>query len=54
MTAKKRYDALSSDRSPFLNTADEATKLTLPYLINRDENQSGSRNLKTPWQSVGA
>tara|TARA_B100001250_G_scaffold340123_1_gene307686 strand:+ start:57 stop:1628 length:1572 start_codon:yes stop_codon:yes gene_type:complete len=54
MTAKKRYDALSSDRSPFLNTADEATKLTLPYLITRDENQSSARNLKTPWQSVGA
>ena len=54
MTAKKRYDALSSDRSPFLNTADEATKLTLPYLITRDENQSSARNLSTPWQSVGA
>jgi len=54
MTAKKRYDALSSDRSPFLNTADEATKLTLPYLITRDEDQSSARNLKTPWQSVGA
>jgi len=54
MTAKKRYDALSSDRSPFLNTADEATKLTLPYLITRDENKSSARNLKTPWQSVGA
>ena len=54
MTAKKRYDALSSDRSPFLNTADEATKLTLPYLITRDENQSSARNLNTPWQSVGA
>jgi hypothetical protein len=54
MTAKKRYDALSSDRSPFLNTADEATKLTLPYLITRDENQSSARTLKTPWQSVGA
>jgi len=54
MTAKKRYDALSSDRSPFLNTADEATKLTLPYLITRDESQSSARNLTTPWQSVGA
>jgi len=54
MTAKKRYDALSSDRSPFLNTADEATKLTLPYLISRDESQSSARNLTTPWQSVGA
>ena len=54
-TAKERYDYLSSDRSQFLNEAEEATKLTLPYLIRGHEDQSrGMKQLKTPWQSVGA
>ncbi len=55
MTAKKRYDKLSSDRSQFLNIAYEGTLLTLPYLVSRDEMTTNSaRNIKTPWQSVGA
>lgn len=55
MTAKTRYDALSSDRSQFLNTAQEATKLTLPQLVRgEEENYRGAKNLPTPWQSVGA
>ena len=55
MTAKERYDYLCSDRSQFLNEAEEATKLTLPYLIRGHEDQSkGMKQLKTPWQSVGA
>ena len=55
MTAKQRYDALSSDRSQFLNIAEQATELTLPYLVRRDESyRGGARNLPTPWQSVGA
>tara|TARA_B100000530_G_scaffold331812_1_gene277135 strand:- start:2869 stop:4443 length:1575 start_codon:yes stop_codon:yes gene_type:complete len=55
MTAKTRYDRLSSDRSQFLNTARQAADLTLPYLIREDESYSkGSINLKTPWQSQGA
>ena len=37
MTAKTRYDRLSSDRSQFLNTARQAADLTLPYLIRDDE-----------------
>ena len=53
-TAKERYDALCSDRSQFLNEAEEASKLTLPYLISGEESYRGMRNLKTPWQSVGA
>ncbi len=54
-TAKERYDYLTSDRSQFLNEAEEATKLTLPYLIRGHEDQSkGMKQLKTPWQSVGA
>ena len=54
-TAKERYDYLSSDRSQFLSEAEDATKLTLPYLIRGHEDQSkGMKQLKTPWQSVGA
>ena len=55
MTAKKRYDALRGYRSEYLNKADVAARLTLPYLI-RDEEQTrgGVGDLQTPWQSVGA
>tara|TARA_R100000008_G_scaffold84618_1_gene72503 strand:- start:100 stop:1668 length:1569 start_codon:yes stop_codon:yes gene_type:complete len=55
MTAKKRYDALRGYRTEYLNKADIAARLTLPYLI-RDEEQfrGATRDLDTPWQSVGA
>ena len=55
MTAKRRYDALSSERSQFLNVAKQAADLTLPYLIRGEEqNTKGMRHLPTPWQSIGA
>jgi len=55
MTARSRYDALSSSRSQFLNTARQAANLTLPYLIREDEHTTKSAlKLTTPWQSVGA
>ena len=55
MSAKERYDYLSSDRSQFLTEAEDASKLTLPYLISgHEENVKGMRHLITPWQSVGA
>ena len=55
MTAKSRYDYLSSDRSQFLNEAEDAGELTLPYLIRGHEDDSGGmKQLNTPWQSVGA
>ena len=55
MTAKTRYDILSSDRSQFLSAAEQSSLLTLPYLIREDEsNTRGMRQLPTPWQSVGA
>jgi len=55
MSAKERYDYLSSDRSQFLSEAEDASKLTLPYLIRgHEENARGMKQLKTPWQSVGA
>ena len=55
MSAKERYDYLSSDRSQFLSEAEDATKLTLPYLIRgHEENTKGMQQFKPPWQSVGA
>ena len=54
MNAKSRYDHLSSYRSQFLDTAVECSKLTLPYLIQRDEYRVTHQSLKQPWQSVGA
>ena len=55
MTAKTRYDVLSTDRSHFLRIAEDAAKLTLPHLIRPEgEYTKGAHNLTTPWQSVGA
>ena len=55
MNAKKRYDELSSERTQFLDEARQAAELTLPYLIRgHEEHYSGMKQLKTPWQSVGA
>lgn len=56
MSARKRYDFLSSHRSQFLDTAVECSRLTLPYLIQEDEyaGRSSAKRLITPWQSVGA
>jgi len=54
-TAKERYDYLSSERSQFLTEAEDAANLTLPYLIRgHEESSKGMKQLKTPWQSVGA
>ena len=54
MTAKSRYDALSSNRTSFLDIAVQCSELTLPYLIQRDEGRSTHKSLTQPWQSVGA
>ena len=54
MSAKTRYDVLSSNRSQYLNIAKQASELTIPYLIHEDVTTTGTRTLKTPWQSVGA
>jgi hypothetical protein len=56
MTAKSRYDYLSKYRSTFLDTAVQCSLLTLPTLIQQDDDVGRSTSLKliTPWQSVGA
>ena len=55
MSARTRYDNLASDRSQFLEEARQASELTLPYLIRgHEEYTMGMKQLKTPYQSVGA
>ena len=55
MNARERYNRLTSDRSQFLDTAVECSRLTLPYLISDDLSSHPNRRvLSTPWQSVGA
>ena len=53
-TARERYSKLSSNRHQFLETAIDCSKLTLPYLISRDEERQNHKVLVTPWQSVGS
>jgi len=53
-TARERYNKLSSNRYQFLDTAVECSKLTLPYLISREDESQNHRVLVTPWQSVGS
>ena len=52
--ARERYSSLTSGRTQFLDTAVECSELTLPYLVTRDENSTGKRQLLQPYQSVGA
>jgi len=54
MNARSRYDHLTSYRQHFLDIAVECSELTLPYLIIRDEIRPTYKDLRTPWQSVGA
>ena len=55
MTARERYNQLSTGRSQFLDSAVECSKLTLPYLITDDNAvKLNRRSFQTPWQSVGA
>lgn len=56
MTAKARYDFLSSYRQQFLDVAVTCSEYTLPYLISEDlyRSRGNHTSLKTPWQSVGA
>ena len=37
MNAKSRYDTLKSERDQYLNVAEEASRLTIPYLVHEDE-----------------
>jgi hypothetical protein len=54
MTARLRYSELQNERSQFLDVAVECSRLTLPYLIHKDDDKVTHRRLETPWQSVGA
>lgn len=48
------YDSLSSERETFLARAIRCSDLTIPGLIVREEERTHDRQLKLPYQSVGA
>jgi len=54
MTARQRYNKLSTDREQFLNVAYECAELTIPTLLMRNEKPPAYSQFQTPWQSVGA
>ena len=54
MSARSRYSELQSVRQQFLDKAIECSRLTLPYLVKQEADNSTHKNLPTPWQSVGA
>ena len=55
MKARDRYTQLSTNRTQFLDTAVECSRLTLPYLIQEDlTSRPTHQKLHTPWQSVGS
>ncbi len=54
LKAREKYERLSALRSPYLDSAIECSRLTLPYLITQDSNNTSFKRLPTPWQSVGA
>ena len=54
MTARQRYNKLSTDREQFLNVAYECSELTIPTLLMRNDKPPAYSQFQTPWQSVGA
>ena len=40
MTARQRYETLRSNRDNFLTDAIEASRLTLPYLMKQDDDNT--------------
>ena len=52
--AKAKYSMLHQVELSFLDTAEECSQLTLPYLVTQDDNYKGKRTLIQPYQSVGA
>lgn len=53
VSAKKRYNQLSSTRKPYVERAVKNAKLTIPLLFP-DEGTTGTTQFKTPYQSVGS
>ena len=55
MSAKQRYDKLTSDRSQFLDVAKEASRLTLPYLVRgEDETKRKPLDFAIPSKSLNS
>ena len=51
-TLKSRYNQCEELRSNYLNRAYDASELTIPFLLPR--NEKNNQDFYTPWQSVGA
>ena len=51
-TIKSRYEALASERAPYLTRAEKASKYTLPWYIKQDGDRDNS--FETPYQSIGS
>jgi hypothetical protein len=54
MSAEGRYELLMTQRSPFLERARAAAKVTIPSLVPDYVGNTGSSGFITPWQSVGS
>lgn len=52
-TAESRFNALKTDREPYLRRARRLARLTIPSLF-RDEGDTGQSDEIVPWQSFGA
>lgn len=55
-TAAKRYESLTTFRSPFVTRARDCAELTIPSVLTRNANvgNTGSDELPSPFQSVGS
>ena len=51
-TLKSKYSQCEELRSNYLNRAYDASELTIPFLLPR--NEKNNQDFYTPWQSVGA
>lgn len=53
ITAQSRYEALTTDREPYLRRGRQCAALTIPAILP-EQGHSSSVDLPTPYQSVGA
>ena len=54
MSARQRFESLTSQKETYLQRAREASRLTLPHIMPFEHSQNTTQTLPTPFQSVGA
>lgn len=52
-TLSKKYQEMSKDRQPYLDRAREFSKLTIPYIMPEDTDNTGN-SIKHKWQNLGS